>query len=56
MRFEILGAIRDVTVIASGRGIRIQQWLREQFGGQRWRKLKGIATIRDVMGCDGRRV
>ncbi len=44
---EILGPIRDVQVIATGRGIRIRRWLKQQYGGENWRKLKGIALIRD---------
>ena len=46
MRFEIVGAIPDVEVIAVGGRIRDIMRLRRQFGTGRWRKLKGLATIR----------
>jgi len=45
MHFEIQGDIRDVEVIASGRGIRTLRVLRRRHGGERWRKLKGTATV-----------
>ena len=43
---EIVGDITDVETIATGRGIRRLNHLRRRFGGRRWRKLKGIATVR----------
>jgi hypothetical protein len=46
MEFEIVEEIRDVRVIAAGRGIREIPRLKKHYGGTRWRKLKGIATIR----------
>jgi hypothetical protein len=46
MHFEILGEIRDVETIASGRGIRDLAALQKRFGRGNWRKLKGFATIR----------
>ena len=42
---RIIGAIRDVEVIALGRGIRELRRLRKAYGGIRWRKLKGVATV-----------
>ena len=47
---ELLGPIRQVEVIATGREIRIRNRLRAKFGGNNWRKLKGIALIRDSAG------
>jgi len=44
--FEIVGEIRSVETIASGRGIRILARLNRLFGSGNWRKLKGVATIR----------
>ena len=44
--FEIIGAIRGVEAIASGRGIRDLAALQESFGRGNWRKLKGFATVR----------
>jgi len=44
--FKIIGPITDVERIAVSSGIRDLQWLREQFGPGRWRKLKGRATVK----------
>lgn len=46
MHFEILGELRSVETIASGRGIRDLEILQKKFGRGNWRKLKGVATIR----------
>jgi hypothetical protein len=46
MHFEIIGDIRDIEIIAVGRGVRLLPVLRKQFGSGRWRKLKGVATVR----------
>lgn len=46
MDFEIVGEIDDVETIAVGGHIRDIMRLRRQFGTGRWRKLKGIATVR----------
>lgn len=46
MYFEIIGEIDDIETIAVGSRIREIARLRKQFGRGRWRKLKGIATVR----------
>jgi hypothetical protein len=46
MHFEIIGQISDVETIAAGSSIRLLPVLRKQYGGGRWKKLKGIATVR----------
>ena len=46
MHFEIIGAIKGIETIAVGGGIRVLPLLRKRFGSGRWRKLKGIATVR----------
>ena len=46
MYFEIVGPITDMETIAAGRSIRQLSRLRRQYGQGRWRKLKGIATVR----------
>jgi len=43
--FKIIGRISDVETIASGRGIREWKRLRRVYGGHRWRKLKGTASV-----------
>jgi hypothetical protein len=50
MHFEILGELRNVETIASGRGIRDLAILQKKFGRGNWRKLKGVATIRLANG------
>lgn len=46
MDFEIIGRITDIEPIAVGRAVRDRARLRKQYGKGRWRKLKGIATVR----------
>jgi hypothetical protein len=44
--FDVLGEVRNVEIIAAGAAVRVAARLRRRYGGSRWRKLKGIATIR----------
>jgi len=46
MHFEIVGSITEIEIIAVGPGIRILSLLRKRYGRGRWRKLKGVATVR----------
>ncbi len=46
MKFEVLRPIKDIEVMATGSGIRVLSHLRKAYGRGRWRKLKGIATVR----------
>lgn len=46
MRFEIVGPIEQVETIATGSGVKIQAFLRKVHGRGRWRKRKGIASVR----------
>jgi hypothetical protein len=48
--FEIISEIRQIQAIATGRGVRTRRRLRRMHGGQRWRKMKGIATVREHTG------
>lgn len=50
MYFQIIGAIAETETIAAGPSIRELARLRKQFGTGRWRKVKGIATVRLVSG------
>jgi hypothetical protein len=50
MDFEIVSEIADVETIARGTGVRDRTRLRKQYGGGRWRKLKGVARVRLVDG------
>ena len=44
--FEIIGKIDEIETIAVGSRIREIARLRKAFGEGRWRKLKGVATVR----------
>jgi hypothetical protein len=46
IEFEIVGEIRDIETIAAGRGVHIRRHLERTYGRGRWRKMKGIATVR----------
>lgn len=46
MRFEIVGEVRDIEVIARGPSVRVRAELRARFGRGQWRKLEGTATVR----------
>lgn len=50
MNFEIIGEISEIETIAAGSRIRILPLLRKRYGKGRWRKLKGIATLRLLDG------
>jgi hypothetical protein len=45
MHFKIVGRIKDVEVIATGKAIRERKRLWKNYGKGRWRKLKGLADI-----------
>ena len=45
MRFQVIGEISDIEIIAVGSKIRVLEFLRTEYGSGRWRKLKGIATV-----------
>ena len=46
MKLELVGRITQIEIIATGSGIRVRRHLRKAYGPGRWRKLKGIATVR----------
>ncbi len=46
MDFDILSEIIEIKPIAVKHSIRELARLRKQYGGNRWRKLKGVATVR----------
>ncbi|HKJ63687.1 MAG TPA: hypothetical protein VKA94_17090 [Hyphomicrobiales bacterium] len=46
MKFEIVGAIENQKTFATGSAIREVNRLKRIYGKGRWRKRKGIATIR----------
>ena len=44
--FELVGAITEIESIAVNASIHEVRRLRKLFGRGRWRKLKGVATVR----------
>jgi hypothetical protein len=46
MKFEIVGKIEAIEIIAVGNSIRVLPHLRKTYGPGRWRKLKGSAYVR----------
>lgn len=52
--FEIVGDIKDIETIATGRGVYIRRFLDRVYGRGRWRKRKGRATVKLADGtvCD----
>lgn len=43
--FKIIGRVSNIETIASGTGIRERRRLSKLYGGRRWKKLKGTATV-----------
>lgn len=50
MNFEIISEISNIETIAIGYSIQEIDRIKRKYGSGRWRKLKGIATIRLVNG------
>jgi len=44
--FEIIGNIEGIETIAVGSKIRVLAYLQKVHGRGRWRKLKGVASVR----------
>ena len=54
MEFEVVGAIRAVETFAVGNAIRELRRLQRIYGKGRWRKRKGVATVRFPMAPNAR--
>jgi hypothetical protein len=50
MDFDIIGELSGAETIAVNLSIRENADLKARYGGRRWRKLKGVATIRLANG------
>jgi hypothetical protein len=50
LKFEIVGEVEHQETIASGGGVKIRSNLRRIYGTGRWRKRKGVATVRLANG------
>ncbi len=46
MKFEVVGAVEQVETIAAGPSLKVRSFLRKTYGPGRWRKMKGVATVR----------
>lgn len=46
MTFEIIGEIDAIETIATGASVKVRSLLRKMYGRGRWRKRKGIGTVR----------
>jgi len=46
VKFDIVGTIAKVETIAAGPSVKVRSFLQKSYGRGRWRKLKGIATVR----------
>lgn len=46
MKFEFVEPITEIERIAAGPNVKIRSYLRKAYGRGRWRKMKGVATIR----------
>ena len=54
MYFEIVGPLAEIEVIAEGTSVRVRRPLQKRYGGGRWRKLKGVGTVRLTSGAERR--
>jgi hypothetical protein len=54
MHFEIIGELTSEKTFAIGRGIRELSRINKVYGRGRWRKRKGIATVRLSDGSEWR--
>ena len=52
MTFEIIGEIEGIETFAVGRSIRELPRLQKIYGKGRWRKRKGLATVRLTSGVE----
>jgi hypothetical protein len=46
LTFEVVGEIEAVETIATGTSVQVRSLLRKIYGRGRWRKRKGIGTVR----------
>jgi hypothetical protein len=50
MDFELIGELSDVETIVVNLSIRENADLKARYGGRRWRKLKGVGSVRLASG------
>jgi hypothetical protein len=50
LTFQIIGEIDAIETIATGASVKVRSLLRKMYGRGRWRKRKGIGTVRLANG------
>lgn len=50
MIFEIVSTIEKIETIAEGASVRVRHLLAKKYGKGRWRKKKGVATVKLMDG------
>lgn len=50
MDFEVIGDISEIEIIAVNLSIRELASLKANYGGRRWRNLKGVALVQLING------
>lgn len=53
-KVELLSEVQSVETIATGTSVRARRLLTKTYGAGRWRKRKGVATVRLPDGFIGR--
>ena len=46
VKFEVVGELEHVETIAAGPSVKVRSFLQKKYGRGRWRKRKGIGTVR----------
>jgi len=46
VKVDVVGEITEIEPIAAGPSLKVRAFLRKAYGRGRWRKLKGVATVR----------
>jgi len=46
VQFKIISELHAVEAIASGKAVRDRRRLNREYGRGKWRKMKGLATVR----------
>ena len=46
MKLEVVDEIEQIETIAAGQSVRLRAFLRKTYGRGRWRKRKGVASVR----------
>ena len=50
VKFDVVGEIENIETIAAGPSVKVRSFLRKIYGRGRWRKRKGVGTVRLTNG------